>query len=1001
MEKEVARSGATPPRRSATPDTLRRHRRATGLMLLLCSTALALLSPSPASAQGPGDTYMLAPSPSRYGAAIDEARRILRAYMEESWAPGLSVAVAVDGETVWSEGMGYADLENRVPVTPLSKFRSGSIAKSITGTALARLWERGRIDLDAPVRRYVPEWPEKHPTITVRHLAHHTSGIRHYDPLGTEFFNRKRYTDIVDALELFADDSLLFRPGERYSYSTWGYNLLGAAIQGAADEPYPIFVDESVFEPLGMRSTVPDHSDTLIAHRVSFYERSGEGQSYHTRQSGWESERPTLLNGPFADNSNKWPGGGFLTNPEDLVRLGSALLEPGFLSAEGLELLFTPGRTNDGESVGYGLGWRIGEDDRGLRTIGHGGGAVGGTSDIVLYPDRGVVVALQVNKTDGGLGDLTNRIAWLFMEAGASSDDDGGASGADEGHGAARGFATGAGRRAGVAGDMPSTSAFPPQVSRSRRGAVVTQAPLATDVGARVLSRGGNAVDAAVATAFALAVVEPTNSGLGGRTQILVRRPDGSFAAIDGTTQVPSLYPADTVVGPDAGTGYGAVGVPGTVAALTRALREHGTWPLERALAPAIRLAEEGFPMAEDQARSLAGIADDLRRFEGSRRYFLKPGGAPYEPGERFVQTDLARTLRAIAEGGADAFYRGPIARRIAEDMGRKGGYLRAADLQAYQARDAVIVRGAYRDHELVGTYLPAAGANTIEILQIVDALGPGPTTGTPAWAAVMAQAVNLGFQDRLMDLARMGPPETFPLRDHAAEITSREWAERRAAEVRVPEAVRSRTGAEGTPPSAGTFPPGHTTHLSVADGEGGAVSLTQSLGPTLGSKVAAPGLGFAYAATMGYLSGEARSAGVRALGPGDRASSRQSPMMVLEDGELRWVLGGSGSRRIVSALAQVVSRVVDEGLSLEAAVEAPRVHVEPAEPKVVHVETGEVASWPTETAAFLREFGFEVRDRHDQSFGNVSAIEVDPETGLLTGVAEPRAHGSAGAPPE
>ncbi|NIP60429.1 MAG: serine hydrolase, partial [Gemmatimonadetes bacterium] len=526
---------ATPrtPAREATrpPGSPRRSRRRIFRTLTLCAAALASLSPSATSAQGPGDTYVLAPTSSRYGAAIDEARRILRAYMEESWAPGLSVAVAVEGETVWSEGMGYADLENRVPVTTLSKFRSGSIAKSITGTSLVRLWERGEIDLDAPVRRYVPEWPEKHPTITVRQLAHHISGIRHYDPLGTEFFNRMRYTEIVDALELFADDSLLFSPGERYSYSTWGYNLLGAAIRRAAGMPFPAYVDESVFEPLGMRSTVADHSDTLIAHRVSFYERSGEGQSYHTRQSGWESGRPTLLNGPFADNSNKWPGGGFLTNPEDLVRLGSALLDPGFLTAEGLELLFTPGRTNDGESVGYGLGWRIGEDDRGLRTIGHGGGAVGGTSDIVLYPDRGVVVALQVNKTDAGLGDLTNRIAWLFMEASSASEGSGGGSGA--------------------APAMTTTTAFPPRVSRSSRGAVVTQAPLATEVGVRVLSEAGNAVDAAVATAFALAVVEPTNSGLGGRTQMLIRRPDGTFAAIDGTTQVPSLYPADTVVGPD------------------------------------------------------------------------------------------------------------------------------------------------------------------------------------------------------------------------------------------------------------------------------------------------------------------------------------------------------------------------------------------------------------------------------------------------------------------
>ncbi len=544
--------------------------------------------------------------------------------------------------------------------------------------------------------------------------------------------------------------------------------------------------------------------------------------------------------------------------------------------------------------------------------------------------------------------------------------------------------------------DLRTESSGPGKVSRSHRGAVVSQAPLATEVGASVLGRGGNAVDAAVATAFALAVVEPSNSGLGGRTQILIRSPEGSFFAIDGTTQVPAAYPADTVLAPDAGVGYGAIGIPGTVAALEKALLQHGTWSLDQVLAPAVRLAQDGFPMTEAQARALAGVRDDLVRFEGSRSAFLRPDGTPYQPGDRFVQADLARTLRILADGGAAAFYEGEIAAAIAEDMEANGGYVEASDLASYRPRDALLVEGTYREHELVATYLPAAGANTIEMLQILEHFDLAPVAGSAAWAALVAQAVNLGFQDRLSDLARMGPAETFPLPGNAAELTSKSWAAERARAVRVPETVEQ-AESEGT--RSGSFPEGHTTHLSVVDAAGGAVALTQSLGPSMGSRVVTPGLGFAYAATMGYLSGLARSSGVRALGPGDRASSRQSPMMVLRNGELWMVLGGSGSRRIVSALVQVVSRSVDQGFPLADAVTAARVHVEPAEPDVVHTEVSAHAAWSEGDRRFLRGFGFQVRDQHEQSFGIVSAVAIDPRTGELVGVADPRGAGSAAGP--
>ena len=541
--------------------------------------------------------------------------------------------------------------------------------------------------------------------------------------------------------------------------------------------------------------------------------------------------------------------------------------------------------------------------------------------------------------------------------------------------------------------DQPPVAA----TSRSSLGAVVSQAPLASQVGVRVLEQGGNAVDAAVATAFALAVVEPTNSGLGGRTQILIRTASADIAAIDATTQVPQNYPIDSVPPATASGGYGMIGVPGTVAGLARALDLHGSWPLERVLEPAIELAEEGFPLPAGQARAIASVADRLAQFEGSRSYFLRADGSPYEVGDLFVQRDLGQTLRQIAEGGADAFYRGSIADRIAEDMAAHGGFVTREDLADYQARDATVVRGSYRGYELVGTYLPAAGANTIEMLQILEHFDLAAVAGTSEWAAIVAQVLLIGFQDRLADLAQMGPPETFPLAENARTLVSPERAAQHASQIR-PFRISSRQPRD-TVTRAGEFPPGHTTHLSVVDGQGGAVTLTQSLGPTLGSRVATQGLGFAYAATMGYLSGDARSAGVRALGPGDRASSRQSPLLALRNGELRFVLGASGARRILSGIVQVTSRMVDQGLPLEEAMAAQRVHIEPSDPKILHMQVRDYGAWSPEQLADLRAFGFDVRDENPQSFGNVSAIALDTLSGEWVGAANPGTAGAASAP--
>jgi CubicO group peptidase (beta-lactamase class C family) len=316
--------------------------------------------------------------------------------MEEQGVPGLSVAVGVKGEMVWAEGFGFADLENRVPVWPATKFRVASISKALTAAAVGKLVEEGRLDLDVPVQEYVPEFPEKRWPVTTRQLAGHTAGIRHYR--GREFASRTHYDDVVEALEIFASDTLLFEPGTDYSYSTYGWNLVSAVVQRAAGEPFLDYMRREVFVPLDMDETVAEHLDSLIYHRARQY--------LHT-----EDDR--IVNAPYVDLSNKWSGGGFLSTAEDLVRYGFGYLEGGFLAPETVETLWTSQRTADGELTNYGIGWRVAEED-GRRVVSHTGGAVGGTTILLLYPEEEVVVAILTNVQGAGQTETSRAVADLF-----------------------------------------------------------------------------------------------------------------------------------------------------------------------------------------------------------------------------------------------------------------------------------------------------------------------------------------------------------------------------------------------------------------------------------------------------------------------------------------------------------------------------------------------------------------------------------------------------------
>jgi len=342
--------------------------------------------------------------PKEYDQAVAQSRRIIADTMAKQNIPGLSIAVAVNGKIIWSEGFGFADLENQVRVTPATRFRIASVSKPLTAAAMARLYEQGKLDLDAPVQRYVPNFPRKEQEITTRQLVGHLSGIRHYrrdpDESKDEFYNRKEYyKSVAESLKVFQDDSLESQPGAKYGYSSFGYTLLSAVIEGASGQDFLIYMQEQVFKPLNMNSSSADENRKIIPNRTRFYSLDANKQ--------W-------VNASYIDRSYSWAGGGFLSTSEDLVRFGSAHLKSGFLKEETRKQIFTSQRTNDGIETGVGFGWRINKDKEGRLYYFHPGENVGGRSYLLVYPDKKVVVAMLHNLTGASLASIIN-ISKLFV----------------------------------------------------------------------------------------------------------------------------------------------------------------------------------------------------------------------------------------------------------------------------------------------------------------------------------------------------------------------------------------------------------------------------------------------------------------------------------------------------------------------------------------------------------------------------------------------------------
>ena len=330
-----------------------------------------------------------------------EIEKAVSTFMSANSVPGMGAAVVLDGEPVWSAGFGMADLEDSAPATSSTLFRLGSLSKPITATALLQLWEHGKLDLDAPVQKYCPAFPQKEWPITSRELLGHLGGIRHYNRDGKGDIpedSARHFASMEESLQIFAADPLVAKPGTKFNYSTYGYTLLGCVLEGAASQKYMDFVRENIFKPAGMVQTQADDFFTIIPHRTRWYHKD---KSEIVRNAG------------VLDSSYKIPGGGLISSADDMARFEAAMLADKFVKRPARDLMWTPQKTPDGKSTGYALGWGI-SDKFGIHIVAHTGGQQGTSTAFVLVPERraGVIVLANMDSVDSGnLADQILKIA--------------------------------------------------------------------------------------------------------------------------------------------------------------------------------------------------------------------------------------------------------------------------------------------------------------------------------------------------------------------------------------------------------------------------------------------------------------------------------------------------------------------------------------------------------------------------------------------------------------
>ena len=536
------------------------------------------------------------------------------------------------------------------------------------------------------------------------------------------------------------------------------------------------------------------------------------------------------------------------------------------------------------------------------------------------------------------------------------------------------------------------------QPVRARHGMVVSVHHLASDAGLEVLREGGNAVDAAVATGFALAVVHPAAGNLGGGGFMLVRLHDGKSTFIDYREKAPlaatanmyldakgNVIPAESMDGSI--LGYRSIAVPGSVAGMAYAERKYGKLGLKRVMAPAIRLATEGFVLTAEEADELSDTG--LAKFPDSRRIFQRDGDL-YKAGETFKQPLLAETLKRIA-ADPDGFYHGKMAHELIADLKKGNSLLTLDDLAQYAVVERKPIVGRFHNYTILSAPPPSSGGvvlvSALNILAGYDLAKLGDRSA--AWVHLITEAYRRAYMDRSDYL---GDPDYNDL--PVAAMTSTKYAAAWRASILPDKASPSATLER----PKGFLPPApktagrrrqesmDTTHFSVVDAEGNAVSVTTTLNDSFGSHVTAGSLGFLlndemddFASKMGVPNMFGLIQGpANAIAPGKRPLSSMTPTMVLENGKLRWVLGSPGGARIITTVGNIFLSAAEGGLNIQEAVDAPRFHHQYL-PDTLYLEPG----FSQETVAGLRAMGYAVSIR-DGHWSNGECIAVDPKTGEL-----------------
>ena len=544
--------------------------------------------------------------------------------------------------------------------------------------------------------------------------------------------------------------------------------------------------------------------------------------------------------------------------------------------------------------------------------------------------------------------------------------------------------------------------ALPLGQAAEKTGAVVTVHPLATKAAEYAFIQGGNAVDAAVAAALTLGVVDGFNSGIGGGCFMLIRKPDGTFVAIDGRETAPQKASRDMFLHDgkaDPGlsrTGALAIGVPGSLAAYDLAIREHGNIDLAEHLGQAAAIAEKGFALDKAYLRRLGQAVKKLRQFPDSARIFLGPDGNSWPSGHSLKQPDLARSYRKIARHTADWFYRGPFALKTEEWMLANGGLISRADLAAYKARRREPVRSTYRGFEIVGFPPPSSGgvhvAQILNILETFDLRSMPPNS--PRFVHHVAEAMRLAFADRahwLGDADFAPVPKGLASKKYASELA------RRIHPDKVTNVER-----HSTPPDADTNLFGkHTTHFTATDSDGWWVACTATVNTTFGSGVVLPGTGIVMNNEMDDFSAQPGTpnafgligAEANAVAPGKRPLSSMSPTIVLRDGKPVFTVGAAGGPTIISQAVLAIIHFIDHGMTPAKALSQARFHHQ-WKPNRLLVEK----ALGQATIDELRKMGHTVKVT--DSIGAAQALGLGQAGRPFTGAADPRGRGVFSATP-